>query len=178
MGVWVGARRRAESDGCKRFSRAEASGAWKASVGRTVWAARKRFLLGFVPRDRAEENKTSCPEREEKRNKKKKIKPNIPRLKAYLSPLAPTIAAPCPRRSRARAAINAGARSRETSATFHRRASAIYTLRGGGGCVLQFLPCQPSILERMKQPWRIRAVQLTSRAGLRIPAGVGFSAPA
>lgn len=49
---------------------------------------------------------------------------------------------------------------------------------GGGGCVLQFLPCQPSILERMKQPWRIRAVQLTSRAGLRIPAGVGFSAPA
>lgn len=97
-----------------------------------MWAARKRFLLGFFPRDRAEENKTSCPEREEKRNKKKKIKPNIPRLKAYLSPLAPTIAAPCPRRSRARAAINAGARSRETSATFHRRASAIYTLRGGG----------------------------------------------
>lgn len=27
----------------------------------------------------------------------------------------------------------------------------------GGGCVLQFLPCQPSILERMKQPWRIWA---------------------
>lgn len=25
-------------------------------------------------------------------------------------------------------------------------------------CVLQFLPCQPSILERMKQPWRIWAV--------------------
>lgn len=26
-----------------------------------------------------------------------------------------------------------------------------------GVCVLQFLPCQPSILERMKQPWRIWA---------------------
>lgn len=25
-------------------------------------------------------------------------------------------------------------------------------------CVLQVLPCQPSILERMKQPWRIWAV--------------------
>lgn len=51
-----------------------------------MWAARKRFLLGFVPRDRAEENKTSCPEREEKRNKKKKNQTQYPEIKSLSLP--------------------------------------------------------------------------------------------
>ena len=58
----------------------------------------------------------------------------------------------------ASAAINTGARSRETSLPFQPPGEHyLYGFGKGGVCVLQFLPCQPSILERMKQPWRIRA---------------------
>lgn len=64
---------------------------------------KKSFLVGFSPRDRVVENKTSRPEKK----KTNQTNTNIPRLKAYLSPLSPTITVRLPRRSRVRAAINA-----------------------------------------------------------------------
>lgn len=89
--------------------RAEPFGARKASAGRTEEISgpkekkKKSFLVGFSPRDRAVENKTSRPEKK----KNNQTNTNIPRLKAYLSLLSPTITVWLPRRSRVRAAINA-----------------------------------------------------------------------
>lgn len=138
-----------------------------------MWAARKRFLVGFGPRDRAEENKTSCPEREKKKNQTE-----YPEIKSLS----------LPSRSHNHCAVSPPLLGESRNKCLSSEPRNFCNLpppgerylyaAGGGGCVLQFLPCQPSILERMKQPWRIWAVQLTSRAGLRIPAGAGFSAPA
>lgn len=89
--------------------RAEPFGARKASAGRTEEISgpkekkKKASWLASVPGIGRWKIKLLG----QRRKKTNQTNTNIPRLKAYLSPLSPTITVRLPRRSRVRAAINA-----------------------------------------------------------------------